>query len=45
MSTSETLFMVNKSGCYALPSALASAVSNEYYNGKAYRLELLGWVT
>lgn len=45
MTTSETVFAVNKTGCSTVPATLASAVSNEYYNGQTYRLELLGWVS
>jgi len=35
---------VQKPGCGGKPMTVSSAVSNEYYEGGFYRLELMSWV-
>jgi len=42
--TSAMVISATKPGCTGRPTTLSSAVSNEYYNGHIYRLELLGWM-
>ncbi len=43
-STMNVTVSVPKAGCGGLGTTLSSAVSNQYYNGKYYIVELLGWV-
>lgn len=43
-STMNLSLSVPKAGCGGLGTALSSAVSNEYYEGRYYVLELSGWV-
>jgi len=43
-ATSAIVIAVPKPGCGGKPITISSAVSNEYYNGGFYRLELTGWI-
>lgn len=43
-TTSAIVIAVPKPGCAGKPMTVSSAVSNEYYDGDFYRLELSGWI-
>jgi hypothetical protein len=43
-ATMNITLSVPKAGCGGVGTALSSAVSNEYYGGKHYIVELSGWV-